>query len=177
MADIFCSQAVPDYVQIDCGIDQAGIVAMAFISTDEATPDQGNLEGTSWWTARLATSPPTIFVVTKTRGEYPGGTPVEEDGFGKESTQVTGATHEATIEFEGIDQNRDFVEGLNRRKWKVAFVTNGDKLIFVDEPVTVYGKLNVPRGITTAAFWALTLKWQGYSNPVVANKPNSIFDE
>jgi hypothetical protein len=125
----------------------------------------------------LAVSPEASFIVTKTRGEYPGGTPTEEDGFGRESTQITGALHEATIEFEGIDENREFVEGINRRKFKVAFVTNGNKVIFVDAPVTSYFKLNIPRGITTAAFYMGTLKWQEYSNPIVADAPANIFDE
>jgi hypothetical protein len=177
MADIFCDSTVSPYTQIDCGIDQAGIVAMAFIDESTPTPSVTNLEDEAWWTALLAVSPEASFIVTKTRGEYPGGTPTEEDGFGRESTQITGALHEATIEFEGIDENREFVEGINRRKFKVAFVTNGNKVIFVDAPVTSYFKLNIPRGITTAAFYMGTLKWQEYSNPIVADAPANIFDE
>lgn len=177
MADIFCSQEQDPYTQVDCGIDQAGIVAMAFVDESTPTPDVADLENEAWWTALIDASPAEAIIVTKTRGEYPGGTPTEEDGFGRESTQVTGATHEATVEFEGIDENRDFVEGINRRKWKVAFVTNGNKVIFVDSPVTAYFKLNIPRGITTSAFWMGTLKWQDYSNPIVADIPANIFDE
>ena len=177
MADIFCNSTVSQYVQVDCGIDQAGIVAAAFVPEDTPTPSVANLEDEAWWTAILDLSPISAFVVTKTRGEYAGGTPTEEDGFGRESTQITGATHEATLEFEGIDENRDFVEGVNRRKFKVALVTNGDKVIFIDAPVTSYFKLSIPRGITTAAFWTGTLKWQDYSNPIVADIPANIFDE
>lgn len=162
---------------MDCGIDQAGIVAVGFIDTTVTTPTKVNLESEGWWTALLAQSPPQLYVATKTRGEYPGGTPTEEDGFGKESTQVTGAAHEATIEFEGIDDNRLFVEGINSKKWKMAFITNGGKGIFIDAPVTPYGKLSVPRGITTAAFWMMTLKWQSFENPVVFDAPDNIFDE
>lgn len=177
MADIFCNSTVSPYVQVDCGIDQAGIVAAAFVPEDTPTPSVADLENETWWTDLLDVSPVSAFVVTKTRGEYAGGTPTEEDGFGRESTQITGATHEATLEFEGIDENRDFVEGVNRRKFKVALVTNGDKVIFIDAPVTSYFKLSIPRGITTAAFWMGTLKWQDYSNPIVADIPANIFDE
>lgn len=185
MADIFCSTEQGEYTQIDCGIDQAGIVATAYIDTsaiDVAGMTRAQLktylELEANWTALLGASPAAeVFIATKTRGEYPGGTPTEEDGFGRESTQVTGATHEATTEFEGIEENQDFVEGLNRRKWYVAFITNGNKGIFVGNPVTVYGKLNVPRGITTAAFYMLSHKWQEYSNPIVFEAPDNIFDE
>lgn len=176
-SDVFCSENQDDYVQIDCGIDQAGIVAVAFIDENTATPDRGNLEGKTWWTPKLNTSPPTIFIATKTRGEYPGGTPTEEDGFGKSSTQVTGANHTATIEFEGLDENYPFVEGANRRKWKMAFVTNGGKLLYIDYPVSVYGKQVIPKNINTLAFYQLELKWQGFSNPFVCNAPDDIFDE
>ena len=162
---------------MDCGIDQAGIVAVGFIDTTVTTPTKTNLESEGWYTNLLAQSPPQLYVATKTRGEYPGGTPTEEDGFGKESTQVTGAAHEATIEFEGIDDNRLFVEGINSKKWKMVFITNGGKGIYIDAPVTPYGKLNVPRGITTAAFWMMTLKWQSFENPVVFDAPDNIFDE
>ena len=175
--NIFCEQNQSDYVQMDCGIDQAGIVAVGFIDTDVATPTKVNLESEGWYTNLLNQSPPQLYVATKTRGEYPGGTPTEEDGFGKESTQVTGAAHEATIEFEGIDDNRLFVEGINSKKWKMVFITNGGKGIYIDAPVTPYWKLNVPRGITTAAFWQMTLKWQSFENPVVFDAPDNIFDE
>lgn len=184
MADIFCSQDQDEYTQIDCGIDQAGIVATGYI--DPASVSLSALtraqikeyfENVSNWNALLNASPPGAFIATKTRGEYPGGTPTEEDGFGRESTQVTGATHEATTEFEGLLENQDFVEGLNRRKWYTVFVTNGNKGIFVGNPVTVYGKMNVPRGITTSAFYMISHKWQEYSNPVVFNIPSGIFDE
>lgn len=175
--NIFCEQNQSDYVQMDCGIDQAGIVAVGFIDTTVTTPTKVNLESEGWYTNLLAQSPPQLYVATKTRGEYPGGTPTEEDGFGKESTQVTGAAHEATIEFEGIDDNRLFVEGINSKKWKMVFITNGGKGIYIDAPVTPYGKLSVPRGITTAAFWMMTLKWQDFANPVVFDAPDNIFDE
>ncbi len=106
MANIFCEDNQDEYVQRDCGIDQAGIVAVGFIDESVSTPTKTQLESEAWYTNLLNQSPPQLYVATKTRGEYPGGTPVEEDGFGKESTQVTGANHEMTIEYEGIDHKR-----------------------------------------------------------------------
>ena len=162
---------------MDCGIDQAGIVAVGFLDENVVTPTKVNLESEGWYTNLKNQSPPQLFVATKTRGEYPGGAPTEEDGFGKESTQITGAKHECTIEFEGIDENRLFVEGVNSKKWKMILITNGKKGIYVDAPTTPYGHLVVPKGILTAAFWQMKIQWQDYQNPVVFDQPANIFDE
>lgn len=177
--NIFCAQNQSAYTQINCGIDQAGIVAVGFIDEHaySTTPTKVNLESVGFYTNMLASSPPTLFVATKTRGEYPGGTPTEEDGFGRESTQITGAKHEATIEFEGVEENRNFVEGINSKKWKLVFVMNGGKGIYVDTPATAYGKLNVPRGITTGAFWQVKISWQDFANPQTFDAPTSVFAE
>lgn len=175
--NIFCSQNQPAYTQVDCGIDQAGIVAVGFIDENVVTPTKVNLESSGWYTNLLHTSPPTLFISTKTRGEYPGGSPTEEDGFGKVAKQITGAEHAATFEFEGVEENRNFVEGINSKHWKMVFVLNGGKGFYVDAPVSVYGKLNVPRGINTAAFWMIEAKWQDYANPVTFDAPTDIFAE
>jgi hypothetical protein len=177
--NIFCAQSQSAYVQINCGIDLAGIVAVGFINEHaySTTPTKVNLESEGFYTNMLNNSPVNLYIATKTRGEYPGGTPTEEDGFGRESTQTTGAKHEATIEFEGVEENRNFVEGINSKKWKMVFALNGGKGIYVDTPVNAYGKLIVPRGITTGAFWQVKLSWQDFANPQTFDYPTSIFAE
>lgn len=180
MANLFCSSEESEYTQKNCGIDYAGIVAIAYIREDyEQSPEiqVSDLEDEDWWTTLINNSPKDAFIVTKTRGEYPKAAPTEEDGFGRESTQVTGAAHEVTAEFEGMIENRDFVEFLNSRKWKVAFITNADIGYFVEAPVTVYGAANVPRGIDTGQFWMVSHKWKSLPNPVAFNIPSNIFDE
>lgn len=176
MADAFCSIDIPDYVQKECGIERAGIVAIGLIDTDQ-NPSNDNLSSKTYWETQLAATPPTHFKILQTRGEYPGGTPTEEDGFGRESTQITGADHEMPIEVEGLLDNRDFWEGVNRKKWKVAAVTNGDLLIFIDVPCTVYAKMNVPKNIKAGAFWMVSIKWQGYDNPRIVEAPADIFED
>lgn len=186
MADIFCTEDQDEYVQKDCGIDEAGLVAAAYIKRSVITDmftgltraqKRELLETVGFWNTVLGSSPVTAYIATKTRGEYPGGTPTEEDGFGRDATQVTGADHEVTLEFEGLDENQLFVEGINSRKWANVFVTNGDKGIFIEKPVTVYGKPNVPRGITTGAFYQVSHKWRDKNNPIVFDIPAGIFDE
>lgn len=174
MANIFCTTSVPDYVAQDCGIEQAGIVGVALVDQSE-NPSESNLENATYWTNELAASPQTHWVIQNTRGEYNGGTPVEEEGFGTESTQITGADHEAMIEVEGIADNRNFWEGVNRRKWKVALVTNAGLLLWIESPVTVYAKIFNPKNIKASAFWQISMKWQSYDNPKVYTAPDGIF--
>lgn len=175
---VFCDEDVPDYVQQDCGIERAGIVAVVLIDKDVSTPSVSNLQDNAYWEGLVSTSPPDAYIILKTRGEYAPATNTEEEGFGRESVQVTGAEHEVAFEVEGLLDNRDFWEGVNRRKWKFAMITNGDLLYFVDEPVTVTARINNPRDIKTGAFWMVSAKWQSYDNPVVANVEGlAVFEE
>lgn len=173
--DIFCSTDMPEYVVQECGIERAGVIGVGLVDLDE-DPDQTDLEDASWWTALLAQSPQTSFVIQNTRGQYDGGQPTEEEGYGTESTQVTGADHEALFEVEGLLDNRDFWEGANRRKWKLAIVTNAMLLYWVNVPATIYSKIMNPRNIKQGAFWAVSAKWQDYSNPAVYEAPDGIFN-
>lgn len=179
MADVFCTTDVDEYVQKDCGIDKAGIVAVAFIDPDAYTdePTDENLEDDAWWTALLEASPANVHIATKTRGESQGASVIEEEGFGKSSTQVTGANRETPVEFEGLEENRGFVEGVNRRKWRYAFVTAGGKLGYVHTPVTPFFSERIPKSPTAGAFWGGPVKWQDYSNPRFVDVPDDIFEE
>ncbi len=177
MADVFCSVEEEEYVQQDCGIERAGIVAIGLVDPGVATPTKANLSSQTWWNALIVASPANAIIIKKTRGEYASPTNTEEEGFGRESTQVTGAEHTAPFEAEGILDNRDFWEFVNRKKWKMAIVTNGDLVYFVDVPVSVTGRINNPRDIKASAFWMVETKWQSFDNPIVAEMPPVIFDE
>lgn len=173
MAEAFCEIDIPAYVAKECGIERAGVIAVGLLDTDE-DPSNTNLETLSWWTARLDASPATSFLIEQTRGEYQGGTPTEEEGFGTESTQVTGADHTATVEVEGLLDNRNFWEGVNLKKWKVVLFTNANLMLYIENPVTVYAKIMNPKNIKSAAFWSVQLKWQDISNPVVLETPDNL---
>jgi len=174
---IFCDEGSEEYVQQDCGIERAGIVAVGLVDPGVSTPTKAQLSSQSWWNALINVSPNLATIIKKTRGSYDPPTNTEEEGFGRESTQVTGAEHAAPFEAEGLLDNRDFWEKINRRKWKMAIVTNGDLLYFVDVPVSVTGRINNPRDIKSGAFWSVETKWQDFSNPIIAEMPPVIFDE
>jgi hypothetical protein len=175
MADTtFCDSNVPDYVARECGTDYAGVVGIGLVATDE-TPTDGDLESAEFWLDGQDASPQKIYVIPNTRGEYTGGSPTEEDGFGLENTRVTGADHAAVVEVEGLKENRNFWEGANRRKWKVALVTAAGLLLWIDVPASVYAKINNQRSIKNMAFWAIDIKWQSFSNPKVLTAPEGVF--
>jgi hypothetical protein len=175
MADLsFCDSNVPDYVNRECGIDYAGIVGIGLIKDDQ-NPTDADLEDDAWWTAEIAASPQSVYVIQNTRGEYNGGTATEQDGFGLQATVVTGADHTATVEVEGLIENRDFWEGVNRRKWKVALITAGGLMYYVDVSSSVYAKINNAKSTKAMAFWSVDIKWQSFSNPKVLNAPEGIF--
>lgn len=173
MASQFCSIEAPDWVIKECDIERAGVIALLLIDVDES-PTRANLESASFVRGRILASPQNYFLIQPTRGDYPGGTPTEEDGFGLELTQVTGADHTANIEVEGIQTNRDAIEAYNRKKWKIAFFTAGGLLYYVTVPVTFYGTPSNPRGIKNGSFWKITLKWTTLDNPIICNSPDIL---
>jgi hypothetical protein len=173
----FCDVDSDEYIQQDCGIERAGVVAVALVDTGIGTPSNANLASADYWNALINASPANAIIIKKTRGEYTAPTNTEEEGFGRESTQVTGAEHAMNFEVEGILDNRNFWEFANRRKWKMAIVTNGDLLYFIDVPVSVTGRINNPRDIKSSAFWMVQTKWQSFDNPIVTAIPAGIFDE
>jgi hypothetical protein len=160
MADFFCGVDDSVFTQKECSVDLGGIILVAFIDKDTPSPSEANLDDSTWWSDKLATSPPTLFYVGETRGEYNGGTVVEGDGWGKTGNQPLGYEHELTFEVENIQANRAFWEDKMRRKYKFAFMTAGRDLYYVDTPVVVHATPTVPRDVIEGTFWSVTIKWE-----------------
>lgn len=176
MASVFCDVDVPDYVQLECGTELGGIVGLALITSTE-NPSITDLQTASFWTTKLNVSPDNAYwLVTDTRGSYPGGTPVEEEGFGRTPTLRTGADHEATVEVRGVADNRTFMASVNQTaKWNVVLVTNGNIGLYIED-ASVYAKVVIDQSIKSSVRWMLSIKWSDdMSNPVVFDAPESIF--
>jgi hypothetical protein len=167
MASIFCLSSVPDFEQLSCGTELGGIVAMALIDKS-LSPTQTDLQTKSYWTQKINASPQKIWVIQDTRGSYPGGTPTEEEGFGKTPTLRTGADHEATIEVRGVEDNRAFWAAVNQTdKWGLVFFTNDD-LGFYAENVSVFSSPVIEQSIKSSIRWKVSAKWSDdMSNPLV----------
>jgi|KBSMisStandDraft_5_1062788.scaffolds.fasta_scaffold01527_11 hypothetical protein len=167
MASIFCLESVPDFEQLSCGTELGGIVAFALVDKS-LSPTKTDLQTKSYWQQKTAASPQKMWIIQDTRGTYPGGTPVEEEGFGKTPTLRTGADHEASIEVRGVEENRDFWAAVNQTdKWGIVFFTNDD-LGFFAENVSVYAKIDIQQSIKTSIKWMVSCKWSDdMSNPLV----------
>lgn len=175
---IFCDTNTPDPTIQDCGVERSGVVAVVLLDESVGNPSNANLTDNAYWTTLSNQSPRLAFVLLKTRGEYTRPTVTSEEGFGRESKQNTGADHIVNWEFEGIEDNRDFFESVNRRKWKFGFVTAGDLLHWVDAPTTVDGRINNPKDIKAQEFWMVESSWTDFSNPrVVDVSALAIFQE
>lgn len=174
MADLFCLDSTPDYVQQGCGSELGGIIAVGFI---EATVpiDEDNvtatLENATWWTGDINTSPSTRFVVLNTRGSKAAGTPVEEDGYGLVPVERTGDDKELPFEALGVMENRRFWASVNQRRgWGMVYVTAGQDNAgnynaFYAKNVSVYGDIAIDQSIRSRIRWAANAKWSSAMVP------------
>lgn len=180
MADL-CEEIgdMPDYVVKDCGGDQGGIVAVAFIEPAVdfeigTSPEQIEIAAT--WTALIG-SPKQIHIITETRGEAPKAAVTEGEGFGRNKTVVTGRDHELTFEFLGIKENQELMKKLNRRKdLRFAYVTNGGLLHYVDTAVSIDAGPVIDRDINSWEYYAVTVKWDDFDFPQIFDEPEGIFE-
>lgn len=174
MADIYCNESLPDFVQRDCGVDRAGIIGVSYIKNSYNFDD---LSDAAEWADIVSASPQLGWIIKQTRGEYAGGNAVEEEGFGKEATRYTGADHELTFEVEGIKENVNFFNKINGKKgYDFAWVTNGGLLMYVKNVVS-FAKINNVRDIKAGLFFQVTVKWQDLYLPTVKDAPVAIFED
>jgi hypothetical protein len=173
----FCTQNLPDFIQQECGTELGGIVAIAIIDRDQS-PSIIDLQTLSFWNTKIAASPQKYFPIPGTRGSYPGGTPVEEEGYGKVATIRTGADHEANIEVRNVADNRSFWAIVNQtEKHNVVLITNGE-LGFYIEDVSIYAKPVIDQNIKSQVRMQVNMKWSDdMSNPIQfdASALDSIF--
>lgn len=174
--DIFCDQSQPDYQQMECGSELAGIIALGFIKPayDVGATDTlklVNLQSASFWTTGFSASPQYTWKVLDTRGELGPGSPVEEDGFGLNATDVTGDDREIAFDALGVMNNRDFWAIANKkRNWQMVYVTAGKnsagnyEAFYVDN-VSLYVSDVVPRSIKSRKMWTGSAKWSTAMTP------------
>lgn len=187
MADLFCVDEQPEHVQLECGTELGGIVALGFIlpSVDVDVDDlENNLEDPAWWTERInSDSPQSAFLVLNTRGSKAAGTPTEEEGYGLIATERTGSDHELTAESPGVMENRNFWAAVNqRRNWKMVYLTagqdaDGNHEAFYVENVSVFADELIEQSIKSRKRYSISAKWSTALRPAVPfYAPASVFD-
>lgn len=184
--DIFCEEETPDYVQAECGIENGGLIAVGLIlpSVDVGADDAAkivNLEDEEWWTAGVAASPQTHWYILDTRGSKAAATFTEEEGFGLNSTEVTGADESWVFESLNVKDNRDFVASVNkRRKWNAVFVTAAKSgtgyLAHYQENVNFRGSLLLEQSTKTRQRWSWEARASTDTTPALPFiAPASVF--
>lgn len=184
--DVFCESDVPDYQQAECGIENGGLIAVGLILPsvdvgDDDTAKIANLEDETWWSDGAGASPQTHWYILDTRGSKAAATFTEEEGFGLNSTEVTGADESWVFESLNVGDNRDFVAGVNkRRKWNAVFVTAAAKdsgyLAWYQENVNFRGSLLLEQSIKSRQRWSWEARASTDTTPALPfTAPSSIF--
>ena len=157
-------RTLPDYVQAECGIENGGLIAVGLIKpgTDVGDTDaeiRSSLSSEVIWANGIGASPQEMWVIKDTRGSKAADTFTEEEGFGLNSTEVTGADQSWVFESLNVYDNRDFVASVNkRRKWNVVFVTaarrDGGYVAHYQENVNLRGSLLLEQSTKTRQRWS-----------------------
>lgn len=185
MADIFCETEIPDYQQQECGVENGGVIALGLIDPDvwvgeNDTERLSKLELESWWTTGETASPQTHWVVLNTRGSKAAGTPVEEDGFGLNSTERTGDDQELVFEALGVLANRDFWAGVNKRtNWGLVYInkgSGGNLIGHYASDVSIYADTVIDQSIKSRIRISGSAKWSTAMTPSLPfTAPTSVF--
>lgn len=186
LVDVFCEEDAPDYVQAECGIENGGLIAVGLIKpgTDIGSSDEeirSFLASEVQWADGVGASPQTMWVIKDTRGSKAADTFTEEEGFGLNSTEVTGADQSWVFESLNVYDNRDFVAGVNkRRKWNVVFVTaarrDGGFVAHYQENVNLRGSLLLEQSTKTRQRWSWEARASTDTTPsLTVVVPESIF--
>lgn len=187
MADLFCDVDAPDYVQLECGTELGGVIAIGLIKPGTAIGDTDAeivsfLESEVSWSNGIGDSPQTMWVISPTRGSLAAGTPTEEEGFGLDSVRRNGDDRELAFEAPGIMQNRDFVSAINKRRgWGIVYVTAGGNPTdgyeaFYAPNASVYMSDLIEQSIKTSKRWSGSAKWSTAMTPALPfHAPASIF--
>lgn len=186
MADIFCLDEQPVHIQLECGSESGGIVAIGLIRPTVPVDIESlatYLEDPDWWTSLMEASPEQAFLVLNTRGDKPMGTPTEEEGYGLVNTERTGSDHELTFDSLGVMANRNFWAAVNRRRnWKMVYLTagrdsEGNFEAFYVTNVSVFADEVIERSTKSRKRYSGSAKWSTALTPAVPfYAPASIFE-
>lgn len=188
MADLVCAEDAPDWVVEECAGSLGGVIAVGFIdaSVDVGSTDAAkinNLQNEVFWSTHMGASPNEAWVLKKTRGSLPLGTPTEEDGYGLASVKRSGADFELSFEVLGafLLQNRNFVKAMNKRSQvNMVIVTAGKSgsgyEAYFAENVSPFMGLIIEQSIKSTKRYGGSAKWSSDGDPGLPFvAPSSIF--
>lgn len=185
MADLFCDSVQSDFLEQICGTETGRIIGLGLVlpSAVGGSPEYDPSEDQDWLDGESA-SPRSHWIINAgVRGEMSRAADTEDEGFGLDATNLTGAEHSATLQVKGIEGNVEFTNQVNLKKWFVALVTsakdsNGDYLMYwIDVPCTVVFRPTVQTDLKSVQIWDVSIKWSSIYNPDFVPVPESLEPE
>lgn len=133
-------------------IDPAGDTTMA------------TLEALSLEAWKSAVDAGDIIILPRVIGSFDGGTAVEGDGYGDETSRLIGYNYTLDAKDPSYAANIAFWQAAEKKTWKLAYRT--ETLIhFVDVSVKVQAKAPVEEGLDTDVVWNLHFAWTSDEKP------------
>lgn len=106
-----------------------------------------------------------LILLPRVIGSFDGGTAVEGDGYGDETSRLIGYNYALDAKDPSYAGNIDFWQAAEHKTWKLIYRT--ETLIhFVDAAVKVQATAPVEEGIDTDVVWNLHLTWASDVKPV-----------
>lgn len=105
-----------------------------------------------------------IILLPRVIGSFDGGSPIEGDGYGDETSRLIGYNYTLDAKDPSYASNTDFWQAAEKKTWWLAYRT--ETLIhFVDGAVKVQAKAPVEEGLDTDVVWNLHYMWASDSKP------------
>jgi hypothetical protein len=116
-------------------------------------------------------------VIPNVRGSYDGGAPVEQTGYGRQTTFRSGANHEVTYSHLWQCENVAFYNTFMRlsKDYEFWFVTS-TKIHKGGDNLYVNAQMPITDDLSAEIAFNVTVRWSKYELPACYEKPNLIFD-
>lgn len=158
------------------------MVAFALVDKDHtlSNPDQS----TEWLNASYDSD---VIIFKEVTGSYAKPSANEISGKGSQQSRVVGRDHELVIRLDGVKENVDFWNAVNKaNNYRVAFVTGSDYqattktnaiLFFTEVSVNVDAGIAVPEDLNGQVEWEVSVKWSDINAPLAYDVPAGVFED
>ena len=177
-----CRFDIPTYSELGCDLEGGRVVAFALVDKDHTlnNPDQS----TEWLNASYDSD---VLIFKEVSGSYSKASPNEIPGKGSQQVRVVGRDHELSMMIEGVKENVDFWNAVNKSSnYRAAFVTGSDyqstsktnSILFVtDVTVSVDAGVATPEDLNGITQWEVSVKWSDLNIPLAYDVPSSVFED
>lgn len=165
-----CTTTLPLYECSPCPSREKGRVSwLAILVGGYEFTDPTDLD--EWETA---ISNGDVIFITNTKGTYNGGSPIEEEGYGRVKTDIVGYDHELVVKDLNFVGNKGFYQLLHKSKNnKVAFGTE-TQAWFSDNKVSMSVKAEVQESLDSDVVAEIMVKWSTENHLSLYTAPDGL---